>query len=76
MGRGSAVVSTWISFRKGSGVLGTFQITFSLFRSEASVLSTSTTLKAAGAVTFSTLKGVVPESVNSSEGCVPGAAIS
>ena len=70
------MVSTWISSRKGSGVLGTFQTTFSLFRGEASVLSTSTTLKAAGAVIFSTLKGVVPERVNSSEGCVPGAAIS
>ena len=70
------MVSTWISSCKGLGVLGTFQTTFSLFRGDAAVLSTSTMLKAAGAVILSTLKDVAPESVNSSEGCVPGAAIS
>lgn len=76
MGSGSAVVRIWISSRKGLGVFPTFHTTFSLFRGDSSVLSTSTTVKAVGAMTFSTLKGVALESVNSSEVCVPGTAVS
>lgn len=75
MGCGSAVVRIWISSRKWVERFEICHTAFSRCRCWLSVSFRTLTAKAAGAVIFSTSKGVAAESVNSNDGCVSGAAM-